>query len=204
MHSSDEFDKPYAEEQLRRSRHPLHRLIKKFYIENILADVQGPTIDIGCGAGQLLAKLPSGSVGLEVNPFLVETLKGSGLTVLAYNIEADDFGLSVISSGDYKTIILSHVLEHFDDAADALRRLICSAKRLGVERIIIVVPGIKGYASDKTHKTFVNRSFLKTNKLENFEGYRILKVKDFPFSSEIAGKYFIYQELKIVYEQCGN
>ena len=67
-----EFGSAYAVEQLRRSRHPLRRLIKKFYLDRVLRELRGPTIDFGCGAGQLLARLPADSVGLEVNPPLVQ------------------------------------------------------------------------------------------------------------------------------------
>ena len=67
-----EFGSAYANEQLRRSRHPLRRLIKKFYLDRVLRELRGPTIDFGCGAGQLLARLPADSVGLEVNPHLVQ------------------------------------------------------------------------------------------------------------------------------------
>ena len=49
-----EFGSAYAAEQLRRSRHPLRRLIKKFYLDRVLGEVgDRPTIDFGCGAGQL-------------------------------------------------------------------------------------------------------------------------------------------------------
>ncbi|MEO8407474.1 MAG: hypothetical protein ABI476_03505, partial [Oxalobacteraceae bacterium] len=76
--------------QLRRSRHPLRKSIKFFYLKNILRDVVGKTIDFGCGAGQLLTGLPAGSVGLEVNPHLVDALRKAGLNAQRYDPE-DDF-----------------------------------------------------------------------------------------------------------------
>jgi len=39
-----EFGSAYAAEQLRRSRHPLRRLIKKFYLDRVLGEVEaGPS-----------------------------------------------------------------------------------------------------------------------------------------------------------------
>ena len=41
MKGTEQFDKDYAAEQLRRSRHPLRKIIKRFYLDNILRDVRG-------------------------------------------------------------------------------------------------------------------------------------------------------------------
>src|SRR6476620_400192 len=116
-----EFGSAYAAEQLRRSRHPLRRLIKKFYLDRVLRDVRGPTIDFGCGAGQLLARLPAGSVGLEINPYLVQELRRTGLNVLSYNPEEDQFLLREFQADHYRTMVIAHVIEHFSDSAQAMR-----------------------------------------------------------------------------------
>ena len=50
--SAAEFDRHYAAEQVRRSRHPLRRIVKGFYLREVLRDVVGPSIDFGCGASQ--------------------------------------------------------------------------------------------------------------------------------------------------------
>ena len=51
--SALKFDRSYAAERLRRSRHPLRRLINSFYLRNVLADVRGATIDFGYGGCRL-------------------------------------------------------------------------------------------------------------------------------------------------------
>ena len=66
MSRASEFDQRYAAEQLRRSRHPLRRLIKKFYLDQVLREATGATIDFGCGAGQLLERLPGRMVNAEL------------------------------------------------------------------------------------------------------------------------------------------
>jgi len=199
MANNSEFNLAYAQEQLRRSRHPLRRWIKHFYTENILRDIKGRTIDLGCGAGQLLARLPQGSLGLEVNPFLVEALQRKGLHVAMYDPAVDDFALRDLETNHFSTMVMAHVLEHFADPASILKKLFCSCARLGIERLVVVVPGAKGYKSDKTHKTFINRSFLERQSLINCEGYSMISSLYFPIDLEWMGNLLIYQEYKFVY-----
>lgn len=200
MNSIDEFGIDYAAEQLRRSRHPLRKSIKFFYLRNILRDVIGKTIDFGCGAGQLLACLPAGSVGLEVNPHLVGALRKAGLNAQRYD-PADDFLFQGFSYGQYKTFVMAHVLEHFDDADKVLQKILRSCFRLGVERVIIVVPGAKGFQSDKTHKTLVNRRYLIEHELLKCEGYTVNEANYFPVDIELVGDYFVFHEFKLVYDR---
>lgn len=201
MDSSVEFDKHYAAEQLRRSRHLLRRLVKRRYVDNILREVTGPTIDFGCGAGQLLARLPAGSVGLEINPYLVEELRRTGLNVLPYNPNADQFTLREFPVDHYKTMVIAHVIEHFADCAQAVRKIWRTCGRLGIRKIIVIVPGEKGFRSDNTHKTFVNQRYLHNEGLLTCEGYAVTKTGYFPINTEGFGKHFTYHEFKIVYER---
>jgi SAM-dependent methyltransferase len=195
------FDIDYASEQLRRSRHPLRRLVKGFYVRNILRHVAGPSIDFGCGAGQLLACLPAGSIGLEINPFLVESLRSKGLNVAHYDADSDRFLLAGLSENRYSTFIMAHVLEHFADAAPILRTLLRSCRRLAVQRFILVLPGWKGYLSDATHKTFVDRRYLEREGLLACEGYILNRARYFPIDHEAVGRYFVFHELIAVFDR---
>ena len=181
------FTKEYAAEQLRRSRHPLRRLIKWFYIRNILKEVIGPGIDFGCGAGQLLARLPQGSTGVEINRFLVDQLSESGLDVCLYNPDADQYLLSDLPMNQYQTCVISHVLEHLAEAARTTKNLFRACHRLGIKRIILVLPGLKGYQSDPTHKTFIDSQYLHAHGLLCCEGYKLLKLSYFPVNLESVG-----------------
>ena len=120
------FDREYAAEQLRRARHPLRRLVKGFYLRNILRDVRGATIDFGCGAGQLLSRLPAGSIGLEVNPHLIEALRNAGHSVRPSRGDMQDFELEGIESGCFQTLVIAHVLEHLQNPEAALRVLLAA------------------------------------------------------------------------------
>lgn len=195
------YDSSYAERQLRRSRHPIRRFVKRFYLSNVLKDVHGPAIDFGCGAGQLLERLPVGSIGFEVNPDLVEALRDRGLDANQYDTATDQLCFSDVPEGRFTTFIMSHVLEHFDEAADGLRRILQSCERLGIKRVIVVVPGEKGYAFDATHKTFVNRAYLKENQLLHGAGYSVTSFSHFPVNWESVGNIFVFHELKIIYDR---
>ncbi len=196
-----EFSREYAAEQIRRSRHPLRRLIKEFYIRSIMQDVIGPSIDFACGAGQLLSRLPPGSVGVEVNPFLIEYLALRGLKVIPYDTENDHFSLEAFPLGRYSTFIMAHVLEHFTDSEQVLRTLLGACRHIGIRRIILAVPGWKGFQSDHTHKTFVDIDYLHVHGLLNCEGYRQSKTKCFPVNKEAFGRFFVYNELIVVFDR---
>ena len=70
----------------------------------------------------------------------------------------DRFLLAELPADRYSTFIMAHVLEHFAEAPAVLRTLLRSCRRLGVQRFIVVVPGWKGYLSDGTHKSFIDRA----------------------------------------------
>jgi SAM-dependent methyltransferase len=179
----------------------LRRLIKGFYLRNILRDVAGASIDFGCGAGQLLARLPAGSIGLEINPFLVQALQRNGLNVMHYDAEGDRFLLAGLSENRYSTFIMTHVLEHFAEAALVLRTLLRSCRRLGIRRFILVVPGWKGYLSDHTHKTFVDRPYLEREGLLSCEGFMLKQARYFPIGHQAVGRYFAFHELIAVFDR---
>ncbi len=200
MQNVNQFDEHYAREQLRRSQHLFRRLIKRFYLNNVVNDVIGPTLDVGCGAGQLLDKLPNGSLGLDINVFLINELTALGKNVSYYDLIEDNCRFSGIPTNTFKTLVLSHVLEHFDEAAVTMRKLFAAASTLGIARIIIVVPGKLGYASDSTHRTFIDNAYITNNQLERCSGYQITKRSHFPLPN-VFGDHFIYEELKLIYDQ---
>lgn len=196
-----EFDQQYAAEQLRRSRHPLRRLIKAFYLRNILCNVHHPAIDFGCGTGQLLAQLPPGSVGLELNPYLIDELRSCGLTVRQTRGEMQDFELADFAAGSFRVLVIAHVLEHLQDPVAALCLLLAACRRLGIERVVLVVPGAKGYVSDRTHKTRIDRDYLETHMPQNSEGFIRSRPSYFPGPWEWVGRHFVYHEMMVIFDR---
>lgn len=195
------YDKAYAERQFRRRRNPLRRLIKGFYLRNMLREVRGRTIDLGFGAGQLLERLPPGSLGLEVNPHLVEQARKEGLNAALYDTTAERPLVDVVSPGTYSTLVLAHVAEHMEDSAAFIHRILQSCAMLAIARIIFVVPGAKGFRFDSTHRTFVTRRYLEEHGLLACEGYEVTVSRYFPGNHEWIGKYYTFHEFMFVYDR---
>jgi len=194
---SSDFDKTYAAEQIRRRSSPLWRLVKAQYLANLARRFNGPTIDLGCGAGQLLERLPPGSIGLEINDALIAYLKELHLDVIKYDAIADGFSLSPLiaqSNSSYRHLICSHVIEHFDDPAVAVGNLLRSGARLGLESMVFVVPGKKGFSTDRTHKMFVTEKFIHASKLADCPPFRLDAVQYFPGNVRQLGDWFAYHE----------
>lgn len=199
MASVPSFDAAYAASQLQRSRHPLRRIVKAWYLRRVLREVEGPTIDFGCGAGQLLRRLPAGSTGLEVNPFLVEALRAQGLDVRQARGDLADFDLTPLSGGRWQSLAIMHVLEHLPDPAAALKRLLAAAARLGVRCVVVTVPGAKGFASDDTHRTFIDRAYVEQRFPRSCAGFQRVTLDYFPGPWAGVGRFYTFHEMRLVY-----
>jgi len=195
------FDRIYAEEQVRRSLHPLRRLVKGFYLRETLREVRGPTVDFGCGAGQLLARLPQGSVGVEVNPHLITALRAQGLTVQQSQGTMVDFELRSLPPKRLRSLVIAQVLEHLPDPAAALRVLLASCRRLGTERVAVIVPGEKGCTSDPTHRTFIDSTWVTANLPDRLESFLFSPLSYFQDWSAWIGRYFVFHEMKLVFDR---
>jgi SAM-dependent methyltransferase len=194
-----DFGADYAQEQLRRSRHPLRRPIKRLYLDRVLSQVHGPTIDFGCGAGQLLRRLPAGSVGIEINPHLIAALRKEGLDVRQAGGEASDFELGEFEPGRWRTLTISHVVEHLVEPERDLRALFSACTRLGIDRVVMTVPGAKGYASDPTHRTFIDADWVAREFARPYAGFAALPPSYFPGPWRSLGDHFVFHETRFVF-----
>lgn len=200
----EEFGDRYAAEQLARRENPLRSRVKQFYLDRVLVHVKGPTIDVGCGAGQLLEQLPVGSMGLEVNPVLVGRLAARGLRVSRVEPNPERIDLSDFASGTFRTVVLSHVLEHFHQAGRVLSGLLEDCAVRGIERVIVVVPGKVGYDRDATHKTFVTLDYLVSKGVISNANFKLGHHSYFPGDVEALGRLFAYHELMLIYDRVGS
>lgn len=182
-------------------RSPVRRLVRKIYLQDIKGLCKGKTIDFGCGIGELLRILPPGSVGFEVNPVAVDYCKRNGLEVSEYNPDADDYRFDAILPGVYTTFTMNHVLEHIPNSFEAIQKIFKSCARLGIARIVFTVPGYKGFAADKTHRTFIDKEYLKNSGILNNEYYKLVLDKYFPFNNASVGRYFRHNELRLVFDR---
>ena len=189
-----EYGADYTEYQLNRSL--FRRRVRKLYIRNLCKRFSGPVLDIGCGIGEILESMPSGSVGLEVNSATVSYCQERGLDVRHYDL-SDAYQFKDFSHGQFQGIVMSHVLEHLDDPGAVMKDILNSAARLGMSRAVFVVPGWKGYLSDATHRVFVEPSHFRAVERELASSWKIVSLSYFPFFFGWVGKFFPHNELVV-------
>ena len=193
------YGQEYTDYQAKRSH--WRKVLRRFYLRHALKHIAGKTIDFGCGTGELLRLLPSGSVGLEINQASVAYCQDQKLAVALYQPEEDGYKFGFLPVNTYRTFVMVHVLEHLAGAGNIMRCIFASCDRLGIERIVIVVPGMKGFAGDPTHKTFVNKQYIQDNGLAFLSGYYLKREKYFPVNLSWVGKVCKHNEYLIIYEK---
>jgi SAM-dependent methyltransferase len=194
---SDEFDQHYTDYQTNRSA--LRKWVRRAYLRSAARQLRGPTLDFGCGAGELLEKLPTGSKGLEYNLATVAHCKSIGLAVEAYDGFVDDWSLSVLEGDRFESMVVSHVLEHLHSPAKVLNKLLMASERLGVRRVLVIVPGQAGFKIDVTHLTFVDRAMLCDDAVVAGTGFVVDEAHYFPGNLRGIGDWFPHHELQVVY-----
>ena len=184
-----------------RNRGSIRKFIRTFYLRDIRNYCKGKTIDFGCGTGELLARLPAGSAGFEINPVAVEFCKSQGLDVRLYDPADDDYRFEMIRKDEFNSFTMNHVLEHLENSYAIMNKIFESCKRLGIKRIVFTVPGQKGFRSDKTHLTFIDRKYLEDNGLTDHKYYKLNFSKYFPVNWRKFSQYFTHNELRLVFDK---
>jgi hypothetical protein len=193
-----EFDQRYTAYQANRSA--VRRVVRRLYLRSAELQLSGPTLDFGCGVGELLARLPAGSMGLEYNQATVEYCLSKGLDVSRYDGFADEWGLSGIAAGRrFESMVISHVLEHLGEPMTILSKLMVAARRLGVVRVLAIVPGRAGYRLDATHRTIVDSAMLTDNQAVRAAGFTLERQRYFPGNLRFLGDWFPHHELQALF-----
>lgn len=195
-----EYGPEYTDYQANRSW--VRKFVRRLYLASARARLMGgPTLDFGCGIGELLQTLPPGSRGLEYNRATVALCKASGLKVDWYDGFADDWRLSVLPEKErFESMVLSHVLEHFDSPMQILERMLEAAQVRDIQRVLIIVPGRAGFAKDPTHRTFVDLQMLERALSVNKQ-WRLSEHFYFPFPLHSVGGLFVHNELQVVLDR---
>lgn len=191
------YDEAYTRYQTERSA--FRRWVRQIYIRRAASLAAGPALDFGCGVGELLRSLPPGSMGVEYNAATVQLCREQGLDVQWYDGFADDWQLSGIAwRGRINTLVLSHVLEHFDQPDTLLRQLLQNTAP-DIRRVVVIVPGRAGFRSDPTHRTHVDLETIR-RAIAPLQRWHIASAKHFPFNRSWVGNLFTYNELQVVLE----
>lgn len=155
-------------------RSKLGWLYRNFFLYPRLSrELIGSTLDIGCGIGDFLA-YRKGTVGVDVNPRLVEYCLKRGLNASVMEVNKLPFPDATFSS-----LILDNVLEHIEEPMPLLKEMWRVMKPNG--RLIVGVPGTRGYASDPDHKIFYSENLLCELFIPN--GWNIKHIFSMPMKS---------------------
>lgn len=133
----------YFEYLKRRSR--LGAFYRKYWLYPQLSKrLAGRTLDLGCGIGDMLSYRRN-TVGVDINPLTVEFCKARGNE--AYLMVSNTLPFRAM---EFNSVLMDNVLEHLAEPVPLLAevRRVLSVKG----RLLIGVPGIKGWQSDPDHK----------------------------------------------------
>lgn len=116
--------------------------------------LQGKTLDYGCGIGDFL-RYEKDSVGVDINQFNINYCNSIGLDVKLLKSNRIPF-----SDNNFANVIMDNVIEHImpNDVDNALHEILRVLEPKG--RLLIGVPGTKGYHSDDDHKCYYSESDL--------------------------------------------
>lgn len=151
------------------------------------------TLDLGCGIGRTLLHLPDGGVGVDANPYCVQTARDRGLT--AFTPEEFRQSQEYSRPSRFDTLLLAHVAEHMteDDVVGLLKEYVPVLKPEG--RLILISPQEAGFRSDSTHVQFMD--FARLSRVAHRLGFQPERTYSFPFPRPI-GWLFTYNEFIVV------
>jgi SAM-dependent methyltransferase len=195
-----DYGEQYTAYQLKK-RGRFRSVMRELYLNHMRKLVRGPAIDFGCGVGELLRKLPPRSVGLEINEATVRYCVSNNLDVSLYDLATDQYGFRDIPENEFQSFVMYHVLEHLEGPLQAITRIMESCERLGIQRIIVAVPGKKGFQSDSSHAEFIEYPFFETNGLLNHGSFSMTSCRYFPVNLRCIGDVFTYHEMIVVYDR---
>jgi SAM-dependent methyltransferase len=114
--------------------------------------LHGLALDVGCGIGDMLVFRPN-SVGVDINDRTVAHCRELGLQAHVMPPDRLPFAATIFDS-----VLLDNVLEHIADPVPLLSEVKRVLRPGG--RLLIGVPGIRGWESDSDHKVFYDETSL--------------------------------------------
>lgn len=131
--------------QSRRWTGDLYR--RRWLYPRLRRHLQGRTLDIGAGIGDMLAFRP-GTEGVDINPQLVAYCRDRGFDIDLMGMD----GSLPHPDNVFASVLLDNVLEHVADPA----LLLAEIRRVLIPQgsLLVGVPGERGFAADSDHKRF--------------------------------------------------
>lgn len=153
---------------------------KKFYLyPKIQKLLTNPVLDVGCGIGDYLNFNPK-AIGIDINQYNIDFINKRNLK--AFKMEVDQIPFK---KNSFPSILMDNVLEHIKDP----NKIILEMKRVLIPggKLVIAVPGIKGFESDSDHKIFYTEK--KLNLLLSEYGFRFVKTFIMPIEIRLLSKF---------------
>ncbi|MGB2930460.1 MAG: methyltransferase domain-containing protein [Desulfobacterales bacterium] len=137
----------------------LNYFIYPKYLKEFKYRLEMGIYDFGCGNGEFLKyckKKGIKATGIDSNYSIIEECQKKGLNVIHDNIVNFSKPGAKINNA-----ICDNVIEHltFKEIYKYFRNLKNLMSKEGI--LLIIVPGVKGYQKDPTHKTFLNSELIK-------------------------------------------
>ena len=146
------------------------QLYRRFILYPLLnRHMTGVALDVGCGLGDMLA-FRRNTLGADVNPHAVDHCRSRG-----FDARLIENGRLPFAAESFDTVVLDNVLEHVPDPEPLMHEIRRVLKAGG--RVLVGVPGERGYASDSDHKVYYDESTLTaTLASAGFQASRVLHV----------------------------
>jgi len=139
---------------------------------------EGRVLDVGCGIGDFLRSRRQ-TIGVDVNADAVAWCRAQGLEAVLMESDRLPF-----PDADFDGATLDNVLEHIAEPKPILSEIHRVLRKGG--RLIVGVPGQKGYASDPDHKIFYDQTLLVGT--VTAEDFALIRVLHMPLRSRFLNK----------------
>lgn len=150
-------------------------LYRKYWLyPKLCRHLSGTVLDVGCGIGDLLA-FRQDTVGTDINPRAVDWCRANGHCAELMTPDLIPFG-----DATFDGVVIDNVLEHIaapEALLDEVRRVTRAEGR-----VLIGVPGRRGYASDPDHKVFYDATALVA--VMGSAGFGLQLLLPMPFKSD--------------------
>lgn len=174
------------------NRSKLGLFYRKFYLYPKLSNfLQGAVLDIGCGIGDFISYYHN-SFGIDVNSENIRYCK-------SINLQCDLYKYSDYKKyiNKFNSFLLDNVLEHIKDPNEILTFVNNISKKK--DRLVVGVPGLKGYSYDDDHKVFYDLK--KLNYVVSQFNFKYKKHFYTPLNTNILSKYIKQHCLYAIYEK---
>ena len=170
-----------------RGRSRVHLFLRRLFVRHIVKFFSGRVLDIGSGIGVFLGQYPR-AIGVDTDQDCVRYCAEKGFACIRAEVQALPFRHS-----SFDGVLLNNVLEHLtapDQAFSEITRVLRDRGRLMIE-----LPGKKGFFYDKTHVRFWGeKDIVPFLEQRNF---RVIRVYYFPVPCEYAGDILTHNKLRV-------